>query len=104
MKIALNPRYVHGGFEAQSTGKVAFNRVPTFWFAPTQCTYVANECHARDGKGGLNRTTSLPAQASTASTDLNRTSFRRSSRDAREWPAKWGCVGKHHAAGRTNLP
>ena len=27
MKIALAPGYVHAGFEAQSTGKVAFNRV-----------------------------------------------------------------------------
>jgi len=30
MTIALRPRYVHGGFEAQSTGKVAFNRVLRF--------------------------------------------------------------------------
>jgi hypothetical protein len=30
MTIALDPRYVHGGFEAQSTGKVAFNRVLRF--------------------------------------------------------------------------
>lgn len=30
MKIALDPRYVHGGFEAQSTAKVAFNRLLRF--------------------------------------------------------------------------
>jgi hypothetical protein len=30
MTIALDPCYVHGGFEAQSTGKVAFNRVLRF--------------------------------------------------------------------------
>ena len=28
--------------------------------APTQGKYVANECHARDGKGGLNRTNFAP--------------------------------------------
>lgn len=54
MKIARDPRYVHGGFEAQSTGKVAFNRVLRFWSAPTRGKYVANECRARDGKAGLN--------------------------------------------------
>lgn len=55
MKIALDRRYVHGGFEAQSTAKVAFNRVLGFWPAPRRGKYVANECHARDGKAGLDR-------------------------------------------------
>lgn len=55
MKIALGPRYVHGGFEAPSTAKVAFNRVLRFWPAPTRGKYVANACHALDGKAGLDR-------------------------------------------------